>query len=306
VQALGLALRAKYRYGVPLKRAFPMVREALRRPGLRKKDALVRDVFTYLPTVKRRIRFEEAYYKPLPRGPGWRDPYHPEMPAVYRRHPAVRRAIQWGLDLSLNESNLWRTREQLVRDWAESVRGFDLLRGGAGAVNPVALCEQLIHAGVRFVVIGGAAGNLHGSVRVTNDLDVCYDPAPDSTGPLVALLNAWHARLHVPREPDARLPFVIDERTFRHAPALSLITDHGRLDLLPTVAGIGDYAACVGESQQVRTGSVDVRVLTLDALIKAKRAAGRDRDREHLIELEAMRAMKRIAEKEFARRRRRR
>lgn len=102
VKALGLALRAKYRYGVPLKRAFPMVREALDRPALRKKDTMVREVFTYLPEVKRRIRFEKAYYKPLPPGPGWRDPYHPEVPAEHRRHPAIRRAIQWGLDLSLN------------------------------------------------------------------------------------------------------------------------------------------------------------------------------------------------------------
>ena len=106
VQALGLALRAKYRYGVPLKRAFPMVREALNRPALREKDPLVREVFTYLPEVKRRIRSEEASYKPLPRGPGWRDPYHPEVPAAHRRHPAIRRAIAWGLDLSLSYSAL--------------------------------------------------------------------------------------------------------------------------------------------------------------------------------------------------------
>lgn len=106
VRALGLALRAKYRYGVPLKRAFRMVREAMSRPALRKNDALVREVFTYLPEVKRRIRFEEAHYQPLPRGPGWRDPIHPEVPAAHRRHPAVRRALQWGFDLSMTYSAL--------------------------------------------------------------------------------------------------------------------------------------------------------------------------------------------------------
>src|SRR3989337_3700762 len=102
VRALGLALRAKYRYGVPLKRAFPAVREALIRPELRKKDGVLRQVFSYLPEVNREIRSAIKYDKPLPRGPGWRDPYHPEVPARYRRHPAVRRAIAWGLDLSLN------------------------------------------------------------------------------------------------------------------------------------------------------------------------------------------------------------
>src|SRR5688572_7875885 len=99
VRALGLALRAKYRYGIPLKRAFPMVREAMIRPELREKDAVVREVFTYLPEIDRRVRDELIHYKPLPRGPGWRDPYHPEVPPRDRRHPAVRRAIRWGLDL---------------------------------------------------------------------------------------------------------------------------------------------------------------------------------------------------------------
>ena len=116
VRALGLALRAKHRYGVPLKRAFSAVKEAMIRPDLRKNDAMVREVFTYLPEVERRIRFAIERYKPLPRGPGWRDPYHPEVPARYRRHPAVRGAIQWGLDLSLNEASPWQTAEEQL--WA--------------------------------------------------------------------------------------------------------------------------------------------------------------------------------------------
>lgn len=118
VRALGLALRAKHRYGVPLKRAFPMVREAMIRPELRKKDAVVREVFTYLPEIERRIRAELVHYKPLPRGPGWRDPYHPEVPPSDRRHPAVRRAIQWGLDLSLNYAALDRDPGQRLTDFS--------------------------------------------------------------------------------------------------------------------------------------------------------------------------------------------
>lgn len=128
VRALGLALRAKYRYGVPLKRAFPMVREALNRPALRKKDALVREVFTYFPEVKRRIRSEKAFYKPLPRGPGWRDRYHPEVPSAHRRHPAIRRAIQWGLDLSLNYSALRQAPGRRLSDFSDTHEGFRRLR----------------------------------------------------------------------------------------------------------------------------------------------------------------------------------
>jgi hypothetical protein len=108
VRALGLALRAKHRYGIPLKRAFPVVREAMIRRHARQKDGVMREVLTYLPDIERGIREAARWYKPLLRGPGWRDPYHPEVPPQHRRHPAIRRAIQWGLDLSLNQAALDR------------------------------------------------------------------------------------------------------------------------------------------------------------------------------------------------------
>jgi hypothetical protein len=115
VRALGLAFRAKYRYGIPLKRAFPAVREALKRPAVHENDAVVREVMAYLPEVERGVREGVAAYKPLPRGPGWKNRYQPEIPARWRRHPAIRRALRWGLDLSLNSAALRQTVEQRLR-----------------------------------------------------------------------------------------------------------------------------------------------------------------------------------------------
>jgi hypothetical protein len=132
VCALGLALRAKYRYGIPLKRGFAMVREAMIRPDLREKDPVVREVFTYLPDIERRVQDELTHYKPLPRGPGWRDPYHPEVPARDRRHPAIRRAIQWGLDLSLNYSALERNAGQRLADFSAFHEDLRKLREAKG------------------------------------------------------------------------------------------------------------------------------------------------------------------------------
>ena len=37
------------------------------------------------------------------------------------------------------------------------------------------MLEGLVSSGARFVVVGGVAGALHGSERVTNDLDIVYD-----------------------------------------------------------------------------------------------------------------------------------
>jgi hypothetical protein len=130
VRALGLAFRAKYRYGIPLKRGFPLVREALVRPQARESDAVVREVVAYLPEVEARIEWEKRHYRRLPSGPGWRDPYHPEVPAAWRRHPAIRRALQWGLDLSLNAGELRFTVEERLRSASADEEATRLLQEG--------------------------------------------------------------------------------------------------------------------------------------------------------------------------------
>jgi len=164
-------------------------------------------------------------------------------------------------------------------------------------VTLVAMWEGLVRADVRFVVIGGVAATAQGSVRITEDLDICYDPAPDNAGRLARLLSDWNARLYLPREPDTQLPFVIDAKTFRDAPNLTLVTDLGRLDLLGLVTGLGGYSVALSASEVVHVGAVDLRVLTLDALIASKRAAGHQQDRDDLIELEAIRALKQLQTK---------
>ncbi len=75
----------------------------------------------------------------------------------------------------------------------------------------------------------------------------------------------------------------------RQGTNFKLSTDLGNLDLLSEVTGLGGY-------DQVRAASVAMslfgmlcQVLSLDALIVAKRAAGRTKDLLVLPELEALR-----------------
>lgn len=128
VRALGLAFRAKYRYGIPLKRAFPAVREALKRPATRESDAVVNEVMAYLPQVEARLDWERRYYKALPRGPGWRDKYHPPVPAAWRRNTAIRRAIRWGLDLSLNSGALLESPAKRLLDLSDDAEAGRMLQ----------------------------------------------------------------------------------------------------------------------------------------------------------------------------------
>ena len=143
---------------------------------------------------------------------------------------------------------------------------------------------------VRFVVVGGVAAAAHGSSRVTNDLDICYDAvAAANTKALASLLAGWEA---YPRGVDKGLPFIMDDRTLRNAPILTLSTTEGDIDVMDRIAGLGPYDAVRRHSEKVSALGVNFRVLDLPSLIKAKRAAGRPRDFDHLPELEALLALR--------------
>lgn len=154
----------------------------------------------------------------------------------------------------------------------------------------LSMVAGLARAEVRCVVIGGVAGTAHGSRRVTDDLDICYDPAADNRARLADLLAAWHA---YPRGVEPGLPFIMDAMTLARAPVLTLTTDEGNLDCFDQVRGVGPYAAVATASEPVTVGEVSFQVLALPALIRAKRAAGRPRDREALLELETLLELRR-------------
>ena len=74
---------------------------------------------------------------------------------------------------------------------------------------------------------------------------------------------------------------------------MTLTTEKGAIDVLDLIPGVGDYHAAVKNSELVKVGAVEFRSLTLEALIASKRAVKRPKDVEQLIELEAIRELRR-------------
>jgi hypothetical protein len=63
----------------------------------------------------------------------------------------------------------------------------------------------------------------------------------------------------------------------------------GEVDLIGEVTGVGDYTQAAVASAPVELFGRQYAVLTLDALIESKRAAGRPKDLQVLPKLEALR-----------------
>jgi len=152
-------------------------------------------------------------------------------------------------------------------------------------MNFLKLVQALVDADVEFVIIGGWSAILHGSSHTTRDLDLCFSRSRANVQRLVQALAPFHPRL---RDLPAELPFVWDEATLRNGTLFTLSTDLGSIDLLGEVLGIGDFTQVRHSSVQLTAFDRQVWTLDLRALIRAKKAAGRRKDLEILLELQGL------------------
>jgi hypothetical protein len=152
-------------------------------------------------------------------------------------------------------------------------------------MNVEAAIQALVDAGVEFVIIGGWSAILHGSRYGTSALDICYARNSENLRRLARALAPYHPRL---RDLPKDLPFVWDQATLRDGTIIKLDTGLGKIDLLAEVAGLGTFDEMTAGSIVTEAFGRQVRTLDLKSLIKAKRAAGRDKDLMVLPELESL------------------
>jgi hypothetical protein len=147
--------------------------------------------------------------------------------------------------------------------------------------DPEPILRALTQHGVTYIVVGGFAAAAHGVVRATADLDLVVERSWENAGRLVAALIELGAVDAVsPGTPMTR--DVLVRRADR-----KLATPHGQLHLLHEVPGVADIRD-FGPPEVVRFGDIDVPVANLADLREMKRAAGRDKDRLDLAELDEL------------------
>jgi hypothetical protein len=150
------------------------------------------------------------------------------------------------------------------------------------------LLDALQKHRVEFVIIGAVAMVLHGSARVTRDLDICYSRDRSNLDRLARALKPFAPTL---RGAPERLPFSLDSATLRAGLNFTLKSKAGDLDLLGEVTGIGQYPAVARLAVIMRVYDHELHVLGLDGLERAKRAAGRLKDLADLAEIQEIRRL---------------
>lgn len=154
-------------------------------------------------------------------------------------------------------------------------------------LDPSGLLAVLVRHDVRFIVIGGIAGTLHGSTTLTADLDILFDRERPNLDRLADVLAELHA---VRRDLPAGVKAPVDARALRNSTNLLLSTDLGDLDCIAeTPSGGFTYEQIAPTAERMRIGrELEVSVVALDELIRMKRATGRVKDR---VEVETLAAL---------------
>ena len=147
------------------------------------------------------------------------------------------------------------------------------------------LIGALAAADVEFVIVGGLAATVHGSARLTQDIDVVYARNETNLARLVNSLAPYDPYL---RGAPAGLPFDWSAHTLRSGLNFTITTTAGDIDLLGEITGGGSYADLLSHTIEIILFGHTCRCLDLAWLIRTKRAAGRPRDFEMIAELEAL------------------
>lgn len=137
------------------------------------------------------------------------------------------------------------------------------------------VCRLLNRRRVRYLVAGGVAANLHGSVRTTKDVDLLVPPDESNMERLIEALSElpWG----VARELDAKTLL---------AKPITIVGDDPRVDVL-TVAWAVTFAAAWPNRIVRRIAGIRVPFLSLTDLIKSKQT-GRPTDAADVAVLEGL------------------
>lgn len=156
------------------------------------------------------------------------------------------------------------------------------------------LFKAMNDAGIRYLIVGGVAVNLHGHRRYTGDVDILLTLDPDN---LEKMTNLMHAMKYAERLPvqlqelsdPAKIKRFLEEKGMT---AYTFLSDaRERIDVDVLAAASLDFAEYDQRKILIDIDNVQVPVVSIDDLIAFKKEANRAKDIEDvrmLLELKSL------------------
>jgi hypothetical protein len=121
--------------------------------------------------------------------------------------------------------------------------------------------------GVEFLVVGAFALAAHGRIRATGDIDIWVRPSPENATRVMEAVAEFGAPLHDLTAADLSQPGLVFQ--IGVAPV--------RIDILTGIDGV-EFGEAWARRVQTRFADQAVGVLSIEHMIRNKRAAGRAQD----------------------------
>lgn len=131
---------------------------------------------------------------------------------------------------------------------------------------------------VKFLLVGAYAMAVHGYPRATMDIDIWVMPSPGNADAVLRAVERFGAPLQRVTKSD----FEKDDTVFQIGVAPT------RIDILTGVSGLG-FEDAFQRSIEFDCDGIPVRILSVDDLIRNKKASGRAKD---LVDAQAMEAFR--------------
>jgi len=145
----------------------------------------------------------------------------------------------------------------------------------------VRLFGILAAARVRFVVVGGLALLLHGLDRLTADVDLVIDLSTDAARDAVLALTEAGYRPLAPVDPFA-LSDPAQRSDWHENRGMKVFSFWDSTNSSPTVdvmlSPIVSFEELWRQAQTIKIGGIEVRVASVEHMIRLKEAAGRSQD----------------------------
>jgi hypothetical protein len=120
---------------------------------------------------------------------------------------------------------------------------------------------------VRFILVGAYALAAHGYPRATMDIDIWVMPSPENADAVLRALSRFGAPLHNLTRED-----LLEDGTI-----FQIGVAPRRIDIITTASGL-QFDPAYRNSISVIIEGIEVRIPSIDDLIRNKRATGRTRD----------------------------
>ncbi len=154
-------------------------------------------------------------------------------------------------------------------------------------LNPERIIRVLAKHGVQFVLIGALAARLQGFPRLTADADITPSRDPDNVRRLAAALRELEARIFTEAVPEG-LPFDCSERMLARVELLNLVTSAGRIDIAFIPSGTQGYDDLLQGAVRFEVYGIELKVASLQDIVRSKEAAGRPQDRQDVLIIREM------------------